>query len=129
MDKFEEAIRFTDQLAKYFRFITRNKRDTVPLEQEVDHARNYVMLQLSRFSDRVSVSFEDVPDSLKPIGVPRLLMQPLVENAFVHGLENVDEGGLLRVSFRARSDGAIISVEDNGEDAELQLTRMNESFR
>lgn len=129
MDKFEEAISFTEQLAKYFRFITRNKRDTVPLEQEVDHARNYVMLQLSRFSDRVSVSFEDVPDSLKPIGVPRLLMQPLVENAFVHGLENVDEGGLLRVSFRARSDGAIISVEDNGEDAELQLTRMNESFR
>ncbi|MFD0671108.1 sensor histidine kinase [Cohnella sp. GCM10027633] len=126
MDKFDEAIRFTDQLARYFRFITRSTRDTVPLEQEVEHARNYVMLQLARFSDRVSVSFEEVPDRLKPIGVPRLIMQPLVENAFVHGLENVDEGGLLRVSFSARSDGAIISVEDNGDDAELQLARMNE---
>uniref|UniRef100_UPI00137593B5 sensor histidine kinase n=1 Tax=Paenibacillus luteus TaxID=2545753 RepID=UPI00137593B5 len=108
MQKEDEAVQFTNQLAKYFQFITRNTRDTVPLENEAAHARNYVMLQLTRFSDRVTIDFGDIPEKLKPISVPRLIIQPLVENAFVHGLENVTEGGLLRVSFAEESGKAII---------------------
>ncbi|WP_217591990.1 sensor histidine kinase [Cohnella sp. GbtcB17] len=126
MDKQEEAVKFTDQLAQYFRFITRSTRDTVPLEQEAEHARNYVMLQLARFSDRVSVEYDQVPDTLKPISVPRLIMQPLVENAFEHGLERVDAGGILRVRFSVKPDRFMIIVEDNGEDADQHLARLNE---
>lgn len=125
MQKDEEAVQFTNQLAKYFQFITRNKRDTVPLENEASHARNYVMLQLARFSDRVSVEFGEVPDSLKPLSVPRLIIQPLVENAFVHGLENVTEGGMLRVSFLDEWERAVVVVEDNGEDSDNGLAKLN----
>lgn len=124
MQKDDEAVQFTNQLAKYFQFITRNTRDTVPLENEVAHARNYVMLQLTRFSDRVAVEFEEVPEKLKPILVPRLIIQPLVENAFVHGLENVAEGGLLRVSFLEEQGRAIVVVEDNGEASEEGLAKL-----
>src|SRR5690606_3162253 len=119
MQKDDEAVNFTNQLAKYFQFITRNSRDTVLLENEVAHARNYVMLQLARFSDRLSIEFEDLPASLKPYSVPRLIIQPLVENAFVHGLENVLEGGILRVTFldEPEHDRFIVVVEDNGENS------------
>ncbi|WP_139991472.1 sensor histidine kinase [Paenibacillus paridis] len=124
MQKEDEAVQFTNQLAKYFQFITRNTRDTVPLENEAAHARNYVMLQLTRFSDRVTIDFGDIPEKLKPISVPRLIIQPLVENAFVHGLENVTEGGLLRVSFAEEKGKAIIVVEDNGEASEEGLVKL-----
>jgi two-component system sensor histidine kinase YesM len=124
MQKEDEAVQFTNQLAKYFQFITRNTRDTVPLENEAAHARNYVLLQLTRFSDRVTINFGDIPEKLKPISVPRLIIQPLVENAFVHGLENVTEGGLLRVSFAEESGKAIIVVEDNGEASEEGLVKL-----
>ncbi|WP_138750873.1 sensor histidine kinase [Paenibacillus sinopodophylli] len=124
MQKEDEAVQFTNQLAKYFQFITRNTRDTVPLENEAAHARNYVMLQLTRFSDRVTIDFGEIPEKLKSISVPRLIIQPLVENAFVHGLENVTEGGLLRVSFTEESGKAIIVVEDNGEASEEGLVKL-----
>lgn len=127
MQKDEEAVIFTNQLAKYFQFITRNSRDTVPLENDVAHARHYVMLQLTRFSDRVSVEFEQLPASLKPYSVPRLIIQPLVENAFVHGLENVLEGGVLRVTFvdEPEHERFIVVVEDNGENGEEGLERLS----
>lgn len=125
MQKDDEAIQFTEQLAHYFQFITRNTRYTVPLENEVAHARNYAMLQLARFSDRVAVEFGEVPDKLKPITVLRLIIQPIVENAFVHGLENVTEGGLLKVSFLEEPGRAIIVVEDNGEASEEGLAKLN----
>lgn len=124
MQKDEEAVQFTNQLAKYFQFITRNTRDTVPLENEALHARNYVLLQLARFSDRVSVEFGEVPEGLKAISVPRLIIQPLVENAFVHGLENVTENGMLKVTFLDESDRIVVVVEDNGEDSEEGLAKL-----
>lgn len=118
-------MHFTDQLAKYFQFITRNSRDTVPLENEVAHARNYAMLQLARFSDRVTVNFGELPNSIKALSVPRLIIQPIVENAFVHGLENVIEGGILKVSFLDEPEQIVVLVEDNGEDGEDAMKKLS----
>ncbi|MDN4602170.1 histidine kinase [Paenibacillus sp. F6_3S_P_1C] len=125
MEKDKEAVHFTDQLAKYFQFITRNSRDTVPLENEVAHARNYAMLQLARFSDRVTVDFGELPVNIKALSVPRLIIQPIVENAFVHGLENVIEGGILRVSFLDEPEQIVVLVEDNGEDSEDAIKKLS----
>lgn len=126
LDRREQAVQFTEQLAHYFHFITRSVRDEVPLEQEVRHTRNYVELQLVRFSDRITVNFADVPERIGAIPVPRLILQPLVENAFVHGLDDVSEGGLLRISFHVAPDAAIIIVEDNGETSENNIIQMND---
>ncbi len=125
MEKDKEAVHFTDQLAKYFQFITRNSRDTVTLENEVAHARNYAMLQLARFSDRVTVNFGELPNSIKALSVPRLIIQPIVENAFVHGLENVIEGGILSVSFLDKPEQIVVLVEDNGEDSEDAIKKLS----
>ena len=125
MDKNEQAIQFAEQLAQYFQFITKNSQDMVTLENEVIHARNYAVLQLARFSDRVSIDFSEVPDEIKNFKVPRLILQPLIENAFIHGLEDKLHSGVLRVLFELNADMISITVEDNGEEGAEHLEKMN----
>ncbi|MBU7595736.1 sensor histidine kinase [Metabacillus halosaccharovorans] len=126
LGKKEEAIYFVEHLAQYFRFITRNEKDTVTLEKEAEHAEHYAKLQVMRFSPRIEIAFKEVPATMKGIIVPRLILQPIVENAFLHGLENKLENGILTVSFQEEEDFCIIAVEDNGEEGEEAVKKMNE---
>lgn len=112
----ENASRFSDQLGEYFQFITRSTKDEVPLSQEVAHARLYSEIQGIRFAKRIKILFGDMPDDMGGILVPRLILQPLIENSFEHSLENIEENGILSVSFDSAQIAAYISVEDNGND-------------
>lgn len=124
MERLEEATTFTDQLARYFQFITRNTRDTIALANEAEHAGNYVALQLFRFSDRVEVRFGALPEEIRPIPVPRLILQPIIENAFVHGLEDALSDGLLIVAFSYDDHVVKVTIEDNGDAAAEHIERM-----
>lgn len=113
---YDNAIAFSQQLGNYFRFITRNAEDEVPLFREIEHAGIYTEIQRIRFSSRLSVRFDELPERYANLVTPRLVLQPLVENAFEHGLENKAAGGLLWVRFEPREQYLTICVEDNGED-------------
>ncbi len=107
---------FTNMLGDYFRFITKNGESEVSLIQEVNHARTYTEIQNLRFSRRISVQFDELPKEMEQIKVPRLIIQPLIENAFEHSLEKKVEEGFLHVSFEMKEETeALIIVEDNGE--------------
>lgn len=110
----EGASAFTRQLGAYFQFVTRSGPDEVPLRKEAAHAHAYVQIQARRFRGRIDVRFGDVPAELADLPVPRLILQPVIENAFEHGLEDKVDGGLLEVSFRAEGSFAVFRVEDNG---------------
>jgi len=111
---YENIEKFTEQLGEYFQFITRSAADEVPLFKEVNHARVYTDIQAMRFSNRVRVRFDELPEEYYNIMVPRLILQPIIENAFEHGLEKKTENGLLLVSF-VKCDGYLkIIFEDNG---------------
>jgi two-component system sensor histidine kinase YesM len=100
----DNAILFCEQLGNYFRFITRSAEGHVPLSKEVEHARIYAEIQASRFSNRISVEFEELPEGFGNIIVPRLILQPIIENAFEHGLEDKEIDGKLYVRFAAGED-------------------------
>ncbi|MCR2806856.1 sensor histidine kinase [Paenibacillus soyae] len=106
---------FTNMLGEYFRFITRNGEDHVPLSEEVKHSRMYTEIQKLRFSRRIRVQFDELPREMEGIRVPRLIIQPIIENAYEHSLEKKAEEGLLRVTFERRENEACIIIEDNGE--------------
>ncbi|PLT45871.1 histidine kinase [Paenibacillus sp. FSL W8-1187] len=106
---------FTNMLGEYFRFITRSGADLVPLAEETRHSRMYTEIQELRFSRRIAVEFGELPETMRTISVPRLIIQPIIENAYEHSLEKVTEEGLLRVSFEREEDEARIVVENNGE--------------
>ncbi len=112
--EYEALERFGLQLGEYFQFITRSAADEVPLSREADHARTYCEIQQTRFSDRIRIVFGD-PGEYAGLIVPRLIIQPIVENAFEHGLEMKEENGLLQVAFKDSERGLQIVIEDNGE--------------
>lgn len=112
---YDNAELLAKHLGTYFQYVTRNEADYVPLQRETDHARSYAAIQSARFVKRIRIDFEDTPASFAPIIVPRLIMQPLLENAFEYGLENRVKDGLLWVHFEETADEWQIWVEDNGE--------------
>ncbi|UPK41393.1 histidine kinase [Paenibacillus pabuli] len=112
----ERIEQFTNMLGEYFRFITRNGKDHVPLKEEVEHSRIYTEIQQLRFSRRIKVDFGQVPPEMEQIQVPRLIIQPIIENAYEHSLEKNTSMGLLRVHFCMKDSYFEFVVEDNGND-------------
>lgn len=118
----ENLIPFTKHLGEYFRFVTRSSSDYIPLEEEIKHARVYTEIQRMRFSKRLEIQFGECPEKYLKLSVPRLIIQPLIENAFEHGIENKRSSGIVAVSFEELENELDIIVEDNGNtinDTEL----------
>jgi len=124
---YENLERFTEQLGEYFQFITRSAADEVPLAREVHHAKIYTEIQGMRFSKRLKVEFHELPDEFSKLMVPRLILQPILENAFEHGLEKKAKGGLLVVKFSRNHNGLAIVVEDNGDEVNNHMIRSIQS--
>lgn len=116
----EKAYQFCLYIGQYFQFITRNDEDDIPLELEVNHSRTYVDMQTICYGDRIQVKFEgDVPD----LFVPRLILQPIIENAYKHALGNMIQQGELWVHCERVGGVFSIYVEDNGRsipDTEIE---------
>ncbi|HEX2927742.1 MAG TPA: histidine kinase [Ruminiclostridium sp.] len=111
----ENALIFAERLGEFFKFVTRSAKDEVPLSKEVEHARIYSEIQAARFSRRITVQFDELPHELENIIVPRVIMQPIIENAFEHSLEDMEENGKLVVGFEKINNLVLINIENNGE--------------
>lgn len=105
----------TSEMGEYFRYVTRSGQPDVPLSAEAEHARNYAMIQDMRFSNRIKLRFPPLPEDMKDIIVPKLIFQPLLENAYQHGLKETTANGLIDVRFEKTDSDAAILVEDNGQ--------------
>ncbi|QJD86891.1 sensor histidine kinase [Cohnella herbarum] len=119
----DKASRFTEYLGRYFQFVTRDASDEIKLEDDVLHAQTYVDIQSVCFDQRVFVKFEPLPEEIKQVMVPRLILQPLLENCFNHVFEKQLARGELSVSFHADGQYVRIDVEDNGkqlDDSQLE---------
>ncbi len=128
LEENEEASRLADLMGRYLRYIVHQEGASATLREEMDHARNYADIQGMRFKGRIDVLC-DVPEGdWEQIVVPKLLIQPLIENAFGHGLKNTEQGGLIRLSLRQNEDAVLIIVEDNGaglSDEKLTAMRLH----
>lgn len=126
-EDYENALIIAEHLGDYFQFLTRNESDYIPLKKEVEHAKCYADIQAARFVDRIEIEFGSLPESAEGIRVPRLILQPLLENVFEHGLYDKAEEGFVRVSFTESGNSLRIAVEDNGEElSDEDIRRMQE---
>lgn len=114
---YENAEDIAKHLGNYFKYLTRDGADFIPLRQETEHARSYAAIQGARFAQRLQVQFGELPEKLGDILVPRLILQPLLENSFEYGVENKIKDGLTCVEFQIQETEFLIIVEDNGEEA------------
>lgn len=113
---FDKVCQVSQLLGNYFQFITRSAANEITLSMEINHARTYVEIQTMRFSSRIHVEFDDLPADCEKLMVPRLILQPIIENAYEHGLNNKINGGMIQIKIIKLDDRLCISVEDNGEE-------------
>ena len=97
----------------------------VSLQEELEFLQKYLEIEQIRFQDRLSVLYEIDAETLDA-EVPRLILQPLVENAIKHGVSPRSERGLIQISSRIREGGLWIEIRDNGVGLSGQaLSRLN----
>lgn len=114
-DMNESAKELTRELGIYFRYVTRSDSSETTLFQEYQHALVYSKIQETRFAGRIRMELDDLPDEYASVPVPRLILQPILENCFQHGLHDKIQDGLIRVTFHLKDGTLQIHIEDNGE--------------
>jgi len=113
-----QIVRMVTELSRFYRLSLSGGADVVTLRQEIDHARTYVAIQNLRYELAVDFSV-DVADTCLDVSLPKLTLQPLVENAILHGILE-KKGSRGAVSLRAKPDesfdgeGVLVEVEDDG---------------
>ncbi|MBB6731335.1 sensor histidine kinase [Cohnella zeiphila] len=115
MDNTEGIKVFSDYLGQYFRFMTKDSAREATLEQEMEHSLIYLHIQQTRFSNRIAFDVEPLPEESRGLMVPRIIIQPILENVFEHGLSQSASRGILRLSHRTEGQAFVIEVEDNGQ--------------
>ena len=118
----DKAVEMVLAFAALMRYSIYYGSTVVPLGTDIEYINDYLMLQKLRYNRRLTYSIY-IPDELQECLIPKLLLQPIVENSLSHGLVDV-----IHITIRAecRADMLIISVEDNGKGIDsqnLQLLR------
>jgi two-component sensor histidine kinase len=109
-----EAVTLLARLASLLRMSLDTDRNLeMSLGKELDFLSAYMEIQKARFSDRLSYLVE-VPQSMLRLQVPSLILQPLVENAVIHGISSKEGPGTIRVSAELAGERLVIRVADNG---------------
>ena len=111
--KREEAVEAVTALARFFRISLSGGKNIIPIGDEIEHVRNYLMIQEMRFKNRFTYSF-DVEEGVENCGTIKLILQPVVENAIYHAMEFMDGDGEIRISARRDGGDILIDIEDNG---------------
>lgn len=116
----EGVITMITALAKLFRISISKGRDIITLSEELEHVRNYLIIQQIRYQDKFefTISMEEGMENLPTI---KLIVQPIVENAIYHGIKYLQEMGHIDIKVFKRKPGAIvIEVRDNGVGMDAQ---------
>lgn len=98
--------------------------ELVTLKDEVNYVESYLLIQKNRFGSRLETSV-DIPEDLQAIRVPFLSLQPLVENACIHGLEPKEGIGHLKITAETLDNKIIISVIDDGIGMPLHYSKLD----
>lgn len=100
-------------LSQLFRMVLGHGQGVVPVSQEIELVRCYLQIQKMRFTTRLEYSI-DVEEEILDVHIPKLILQPFVENAIVHGLENQGDKGSVTVMGRRQGSSLEFRVEDTG---------------
>jgi sensor histidine kinase YesM len=119
----ERAISMVTSLSDLLRAVMANgEAQLIPLREELQFVTKYLNIQQIRFQDRLRIEFAieaDTPDCL----FPQFLLQPLVENAIVHGIEQALGEALLRIAARREDTQLVVEISDNGQGASRRAPR------
>ncbi|MFI3168517.1 MAG: sensor histidine kinase [Faecalibacterium sp.] len=120
----KNVIQMITALSKYFRLSLSGAREFISVADEMAQIENYLIIEKMRFGDvfRYEISY---PEEIEAIRTPKIMLQPFVENALVHGLSNMDDDGLISITAQCDGTDLLFVVRDNGQGMkEEQLARI-----
>lgn len=113
-ENYQDVIELVTALAKLFRISISKDHEIITLEEEFEHAKNYLIIQQKRYVDKFEYKFS-LPEELKHKPVVKLILQPIVENSIYHGIKYLMDPGLITISAKITTDQNLeILITDNG---------------
>ena len=125
----ESVANMAELLGDFYRYTISQEENFVSLKEELDNTEVYFQIQRFRFSKKLELEVK-VQEDLLSLKVPRILLQPIVENSIVHGLEGRETGGKVGISISRSNQHVYIQVSDDGIGIEEEkLRQINEDLR
>ncbi|WP_235599396.1 cache domain-containing sensor histidine kinase [Paenibacillus amylolyticus] len=113
MQQADKIVEMTDALISMLRYATKSDGTLVTIREELDNIANYVTIQNVRYYDCIQMRYE-VEDRMLDYRMPKMILQPIVENAIFHGLAELEEDGIITIRIQPQQDEVVIQVCDNG---------------
>ena len=109
----DDIVRLVDALTNMFRIGLSHGKDIISVKEEITHVSNYLYIQKIRYKDKLNYQIQ-VDESLYSIEVPKLILQPLVENAIYHGIKAKRGGGTIYITGEPVERNLLFTVRDDG---------------
>jgi two-component system sensor histidine kinase YesM len=110
------VIEISKALSGFFRATLSSGREWITLEEEIDHIRNYLIIQKMRYMDILDYRIDILDEDILNCKILKLILQPVIENALYHGVKNKNSYGLIIIKVSKASEGNImLEVIDNGQ--------------
>jgi sensor histidine kinase YesM len=119
MENADKSVDFVSDLASFFRY-TLKHTEKVSIQEEIAFVDKYLKLQLARFSDKLTYSI-GVDENCNTQIIPPLIIQPLVENAIKHGVEEMEGPGNIKIIVHKENKRVLINVIDNGSGLQYDI--------
>lgn len=110
----EKVIEMTKALAQFFRLSLSGGNELTTVENELDHVRQYLFIQKERYGEKLNYSIVCEP-AIRNVQMPKILLQPLVENALYHGIRSSSHIGHIHISAKLTGSDVELRVQDNGQ--------------
>jgi two-component system sensor histidine kinase YesM len=131
-ERYKDAVFMITQLASLFRISLSRGKTIIKIEDEIQHAQNYMNIQKIRYKNAFQVEFQIDPEILNCCTV-KLVVQPLLENAIYYGMEYMDGEGLITVRGYRKEQDVYLEIQDNGlgmpEESAARLLTDNDRER
>ncbi|WP_148931543.1 sensor histidine kinase [Paenibacillus methanolicus] len=112
----QESAEMVRDLSLLMRIGLSRGEKLIPVQEEIKHVEAYIRLQLKRYNYAFVVDW-DIVEEAKSVLIPKVILQPLVENAINHGIRKMGSDGRLSISLRAQGDTLCVAIADNGYQA------------
>lgn len=109
----EKVVSTVSSLSNFFRASLNQGKDIVTLKEDIGHVRSYLEIQKIRYQDILDYEI-DIDEEINECLIPKITIQPLVENALYHGIKNKRGKGKISIKGKKIDDGAKISISDDG---------------
>lgn len=121
-----KVIEITKALAKFFRLSLSGGNELTTVEHELDHVRQYLFIQKERYGETLEYTI-DCHESLLKYQIPKIILQPIVENALYHGIRGLNRQGTINICTKEKGEDILFIVKDNGEGFDLKQINVKTS--